>query len=61
MIVAHKVLEIGDRQRLLDALKMNGEGGCAIMMDKDTSFAGTAEEVPVENVVNAVRSVPCHY
>ncbi len=60
--MAHKTLEIGDRNRLLAALKMNGEdGGCAIMMGKDTSFAGTAEEVPVENVVNAVKSIPCHY
>ena len=31
-------------------------------MDRqDTSFAGTAEEVPDEEVINAIKSVPCHY
>ena len=26
-----------------------------------TTFIGTAEEVPDEEVINAIRSVPCHY
>jgi hypothetical protein len=28
---------------------------------RDTSFAGTAEEVPDEEVISAIKSVPCHY
>ena len=34
----------------------------AILMDRrDTSFAGTADEVTDEEVIFAIRSVPCHY
>ena len=53
-----------DRQSaLLKALRSNGESGSAIVMDrKDTSFVdrGT-EEVTDEEVINVVRSIPCHY
>jgi hypothetical protein len=28
---------------------------------RDTSFAGAGEEVPDEEVINAIKSVPCHY
>ena len=51
-----------ERQRLLTALRANAADGRAIQMDRrDTSFVGTAEEVPDEEVIMAIRSVPCHY
>jgi len=28
---------------------------------RDTSFVGSADEIPDEEVINAIRSVPCHY
>jgi hypothetical protein len=31
------------------------------MNRRDTSFLGAAEEVPDEEVINAIKSVPCHY
>lgn len=44
------------------ALKDNSDRGCALLMSRrDTSFIGTAEEIPDEEVINAIASVPCHY
>jgi len=32
------------------------------LMDRqDTSFAGATEDVSDEEVINAIKSVPCHY
>jgi hypothetical protein len=28
---------------------------------RDTSFVGTTEEVTDEEVISAIKSVPCHY
>ncbi|MCI0702390.1 MAG: hypothetical protein L0241_15010 [Planctomycetia bacterium] len=51
-----------ERRTLLTALRGHADRGVALLLDpKDTSFAGTAEEVPDEQVVAAVKSVPCHY
>jgi len=51
-----------ERQQLISALRGNAEGNRAILMDRrDTSFAGTAEEVTDDEVITAIRSVPCHY
>lgn len=51
-----------ERKQLLTALRGNAEGGGVILMDrKDTSFVGTAEDVTDEEVIAAIRSVPCHY
>ncbi|HLJ94896.1 MAG TPA: hypothetical protein VKU02_17095 [Gemmataceae bacterium] len=51
-----------ERRQLLAALRDNAERGSAILMDrKDTSFAGTAENVTDEEVIAAIKSVPCHY
>ncbi len=55
------------RKELAQALKANGaheNGGVALLMDpKDTTFKGTApvDEIPDEEVIAAIRSVPCHY
>jgi len=52
-----------ERRTLTTALfAATTDRGLALLMDrKDTSFAGTAEEVPDEEVINAIKSVPCHY
>jgi hypothetical protein len=51
-----------ERRQLLTALRGHSDRGATLLLDpKDTSFVGTAEEVPDEQVVVAVKSVPCHY
>jgi hypothetical protein len=51
-----------ERGQLIASLRGNVENDWAILVDRrDTSFAGTAEEVPDEEVINAIKSVPCHY
>lgn len=51
-----------ERQKLVDALRGNAEKDQTILMDRrNTSFAGTTDEVPEEDVISAIKSVPCHY
>jgi hypothetical protein len=51
-----------ERKQLLAALRGNADEGSAILMDRrDTSFLNTAYDVTDEEVINAIRSVPCHY
>jgi hypothetical protein len=51
-----------ERRQLLTALRGNAESGRAILTDpKDTSFVGSADEITDEDVITAVKSVPCHY
>jgi hypothetical protein len=51
-----------ERRELINALRGNAEGGTAILMDRrDTSFAGTTDEVTDDEVISAIKSVPCHY
>jgi hypothetical protein len=51
-----------ERRNLVTALRGNADTGLALLMDRrDTSFLGTTEEVTDEEVINAIKSVPCHY
>jgi hypothetical protein len=51
-----------ERKSLQAALRANADENKAILTDRrDTSFAGTAEDVTEEEVISAIRSVPCHY
>ncbi len=51
-----------ERRQLVLALRANAQSDRAILMDqRDTSFVGTAEDVPDEEVILAIRSVPSHY
>lgn len=51
-----------ERRNLLTALRGNADRGLAILMNRaDTSFLGTADDLPDEEVITAVKSVPCHY
>jgi hypothetical protein len=51
-----------ERRQLHTALRGNAEHDRVILMDRrDTSFAGTTDEVTDEEVISAIKSVPCHY
>ncbi len=51
-----------ERKELVGALRGNAEQGRAILLDRrDTTFAGSTDEVPDDEVISAIRSVPCHY
>jgi len=51
-----------ERQQLISALRGNAESDRAILMDrKTTRFAGMLDEVTDEEVISAIKSVPCHY
>lgn len=51
-----------ERRNLVSALRGNADDGLALLMDRrDTSFLGTQEEVTDDEVINAIKSVPCHY
>jgi hypothetical protein len=51
-----------ERLQLLSALRGNALEDRAILTDqRDTSFVSTAEDLPDEEVISAIRSVPCHY
>jgi hypothetical protein len=51
-----------ERRQLIAALRGNAEQDRAILTDRrDTSFAGTTDEVTDEEVITAIKSVPCHY
>jgi hypothetical protein len=55
-------LTSNERHSLISALRGNADSGAALLMDRrDTSFAGTSQEVTDEEVINAIKSVPCHY
>jgi hypothetical protein len=62
MIMDFRPLNDTERRSLITALRGNADRGLAILMDRrDTSFAGTADEVTDEEVITAIKSVPCHY
>jgi len=51
-----------ERRQLLTALRGNADRGLALLLDRrDTSFLGTSEELPDDQVLTAVKSVPSHY
>jgi len=51
-----------ERRQLIGALRGNAEADQAILTDRrDTSFAGSAEEISDDEVISAIKSVPCHY
>lgn len=51
-----------ERRQLIQALRGNATDDRAILMnERDTSFAGTTAEVTDDEVISAIKSVPCHY
>jgi hypothetical protein len=55
-------LDETERRLLVTALRGNAEEGKALLMDRhDTRFLGIGEDVPDDEVIHAIKSVPCHY
>jgi hypothetical protein len=51
-----------ERRQLISALRGNADSNRAILMDRrDTSFVGSVDEITDDEVITAIRSVPCHY
>jgi hypothetical protein len=51
-----------ERRQLATALKANAQDSHAILMDRRTTrFLGTTEDVTDDEVITAIKSVPCHY
>jgi len=51
-----------ERRTLLAALRSNAQDNRAILMDRrDTRFVGSSEDVTDDEVITAIKSVPCHY
>jgi hypothetical protein len=50
-----------ERVNLAKALKSNADNDGAMLMDRKTSFAGVRDEVGDDEVIDAIKSVPCHY
>lgn len=51
-----------ERRKLISALRSNALEHRAILMDRRTTqFVGTAEDVTDDEVITAIKSVPCHY
>jgi hypothetical protein len=51
-----------ERRQLSIALRRNAELERTILLDRrDTSFVGVADEITDEEVISAIKSVPCHY
>lgn len=63
MGVEFKKLEKEESARLKEALRRNAEEGRALHMDPlTTGWAPGQDEVQSEEeVLNAIKSVPCHY
>ena len=60
-----KKLDTAEHTRLRTALLNNEQRGGALLMNHETSFVGETtdinDELTDEEVINAVKSVPCHY
>lgn len=51
-----------ERRQLIAALRGNTRDGQAIRIDRhDTTFEGTINEVSEDEVIDCIRSIPCHY
>ncbi len=61
-MIDFKPLNDVERRKLIASLRGNAEKNQALIMDKrDTGFIGMSDEVPDDEVINAIKSVPCHY
>lgn len=55
-------LNENERKNLYEALRNNAELGKPITVNpKDTSFLQGGAQNAEQDVINAIRSVPCHY
>lgn len=57
-----RTLNDTERRKLISALRSNALDSRAILMDRRTTrFVGTSEEATDDEVITAIKSVPCHY
>jgi len=62
MTMDFRPLNDSERRQLIGALRGNAESDCAILIDReDTTFVGVIDDVPEDEVISAIKSVPCHY
>jgi hypothetical protein len=62
MIMDFRPLNDTERRNLITALRGNAESNRTILMDqRNTTFSGTSDEVTDDEVISAIKSVPCHY
>jgi hypothetical protein len=55
-------LDKTEADTLRAALRTNSEDKGALIMGKDTSFAGVRDDLPTDDeVISAIKSVPTHY
>jgi hypothetical protein len=59
--MAFRSLTKPELEDLVAALRGNGEGNRVLLTNRDTGFLGTTKELPNEEVINAIKSVPSHY
>jgi hypothetical protein len=60
--VDFRPLNDSERRQLVGALRGNAESDRVILLDRnDTTFVGVVDEVPDDEVIFAIKSVPCHY
>ncbi len=51
-----------ERRQLISALRGNAERDRPILMNRrDTTFEASVDEVTDDEVIAAIKSVPCHY
>lgn len=62
IVMDFRPLNDDERKNLYEALRNNAESGKPIHVNpKDTSFVADSVESAEQDVINAIRSVPCHY
>jgi hypothetical protein len=62
MTMDFRPLNDTERRQLISALRGNAEHDHSILMDRrNTRFLGSTEEVTDDEVIAAIKSVPCHY
>jgi len=55
-------LDKTEAEALRAALRTNADDRGALLIGKDTSFAGMSDGLPIDDeVASAIRSIPCHY
>lgn len=57
-----QALTEAEQSDLLTALRGNATQNQSILLDRrDTHFVGATDEVTDDEVIGAIKSVPCHY
>jgi hypothetical protein len=60
--ILFRPLAPAERDRLRASLRRNAGDGASLLTGLDTSFVADVPELPAaEEVIRAIKSVPCHY